>query len=451
MLPVASLKSAAAFAPSFCASGHVVATRGPLLLARIPGVRLGEICRVKGKEDRSIAAQAVAFSEDLVSLAPFDFADGIGPGAEVQSSGSPVQIEVHPAMTGLVLDALGNPLNSEQRGLRPDRPGQIISVINSSPAPLTRRPIRAALASGIKSIDGLCSIGQGQRLGLFAAAGVGKSTLLGMLARNTAAEVNVIALVGERGREVRDFIEEVLGAEGLAKSVIVAATSDECPIRRYLAPFTATAIAEYFRDQGKEVLLLIDSITRTARAMRDVGLAAGELPVRHGYPPSVYTELPRLLERAGNNETGSITAIYTVLTSGEGESDPLAEEVKSIMDGHLVLDSQMALRGVWPAIDPLQSISRLMPRFHGASYLEDAQTIRSILARLKRDRDILLFGGEANKELRAALEIEFELLSFLSQKQHENCSWQETLVGISTLARKYFSLSSPKNTAITEP
>lgn len=442
MLPLMNLKAEVSSPCSFTSRGRIIATRGPLLLARLPAAHLGELCEIHSGKGRKIAAQVVSFCEDSVSLAPLEIPDGVAAGAQVKSLGRVLEISVYKSMCASVLDALGEPLDPDGKGSGCNDSSSWIPVIRPAPAPLSRKPIEEPLVTGIKSLDGLLTLGKGQRLGLFAPAGLGKSTLLGMLARRSSADINVIALVGERGREVRDFLEEALGPAGLARSIVVAATSNESAIRRLIAPYTATAIAEYFRDAGNDVLLLVDSITRTARAMRDVGLAAGEIPVRQGYPPSVYTELPRLLERAGRTGQGSITAVYTVLSAFEAYNDPLAEEIKSILDGHIVLDPQMARQGVRPAIDPLQSVSRLLGRFHGGAYLGDIETLKLMLARLRRDREMLLFGGKADAELQAALECEPGMLACLSQQLDEFYPLPHTLREISALARKFIQTRS---------
>ncbi|MCL4150428.1 UNVERIFIED_CONTAM: hypothetical protein GTU68_014928, partial [Idotea baltica] len=267
------------------------------------------------------------------------------------------------------------------------------SIYNSPPNPLSREKIEKIMHTGISAIDLFCPIGFGQRLGLFASAGVGKSTLLGMIARNSTADINVVALVGERGREVNEFINENLGSSGMQNTIVVFATSDEPALTRQIAAYTATTIAEYFRDKGKKVLLLVDSLTRTARAIREVSLANGELPVRQGYPASVFSELPLLLERTGTNNKGSITAIYTILKNAENESDPLAEEITSILDGHITLSKDLANQGIRPAIDITNSLSRLESQLLNNEKIKNINAIRIIIAKLERDKELLIFGG----------------------------------------------------------
>lgn len=399
--------------PSPRSSGRVVASRGPILVARMPSAELGEQCAVFRRNGRPLYAQVVAFQEDVVHLAPFEHPDGIGPGAAIEGTGRPPVALLAENTVGKILDPFGMPLTGSGGVPAPLLRECLLEA--PPPSALVRTPISEPLVTGITTIDTLLTIGYGQRIGLFAGPGVGKSTLLGMLAKNAEVDVTVVGLIGERGREVREFIEHALGSDGLAHSVLVVSTSDECPMRRVLAAKTATAIAEAFRAQGKMVLLLIDSLTRTARALREVGLAAGELPVRQGYPPSVFTELPRLLERTGTDAVGSITSIYTILMQGEGDHDPMAEEIKSILDGHIVLSHEIAQRGLRPAIDPLRSVSRLLPQLVSKERLETVCTVVRMMERLHRDRDTVLFGGTPDPELASALELEPELMGLLTQ------------------------------------
>jgi len=406
----------------------------------MPHAAIGQVCYVTAGT-RPIAAQIIAFKDDLITLAPLDHLTGIGPGAAISGSGELLNLNLPLDMQGRVLDALGTPIDqSEADSVSAQAAYLSLPVDSPPPHPLSRRPINTPLATGVRAIDAFCPIGRGQRIGLFASAGIGKSTLLGMIARHSQADLNVIALVAERGREVGDFIHEVLGPEGLKKSVLVVATSDESPARRQLAAFSATAIAEHFRAQGKHVLLLVDSLTRTARAIREVGLAAGELPVRQGYTSSVYTALPRLIERAGTDANGSISAIYTVLTAGENDLDPLGEELKSLLDGHIVLDSSVASRGIRPAIDITQSVSRLTPRLLSNEEQLEIRELTKVLQRLKKDKDILLLGGTPDQELKAALELEAALSDFLNQNPSENAKWNSTREGLTTLAGRWRGL-----------
>ena len=432
MLSLQSLHEELTAPPPLKRRGSVVAVRSGLISARLPQAAIGDLCSVSTNRRRLIQAQVVSFQNDLSNLAPFDSVDGICPGSEIESSGQPPAIEVSDELLGKIVDALGQPRTEQSLTFSKSQR----SLESAPPDPLTRLSIADQLETGIASIDGLLSIGYGQRIGLFAGPGIGKSTLLGAIARNAQVDCVVIALVGERGREVKEFITDCLGPEGMKRAVVVVSTSDEPPIRRSLAALTATTIAEHFRDQGKRVLLLVDSLTRMARSLRDVGLAAGEMPLRQGFTPSVYAALPRLIERAGNNDRGSITAIYSVLTANDQESDPLGEEVKSLLDGHIVLDSKVAARGIRPAIDVTRSISRLITKLHSAEYLAKIELISGALSRLDRERDLLLLGGKPDQALRAALAIEPELISFLNQAPREAKSLRNTVATVTALAER---------------
>ncbi|WP_062611850.1 type III secretion system ATPase SctN [Caballeronia calidae] len=371
-------------------SGKIVEVIGTLIRATGIDATLGELCELRNaKGERLLAAEVVGFTRSSILLSPFGHMDRISRATQVTGTGSPLSIRVGPELLGRVVDCLGNPLD----GLGSLETSSFRSVIGEPPNPMSRTPIHQPLATGVRAIDGFTTIGEGQRLGIFAPAGVGKSTLLGMLACRASADVNVIGLIGERGREVREFVERTLGVEGLSRSVIVCATSDRSAIERAKAAHAATAIAEYFRDQGKKVLLMMDSLTRFARAQREIGLAAGEPPARRGFPPSTFSELGRLLERAGPASIGSITALYTVLLEDEESSDPVGEEVRSIVDGHLVLSRDLATQGQYPAIDVLASLSRLMSEIASKPHIEAATFIRKLLAK-HREIDVLIKMGE---------------------------------------------------------
>lgn len=389
--------------------GKIIGIKGPLIQASLFGVPMGSGCIIQ-TENGSIQGKIVGFEEEKVQIAPLGDTTGVSLLGKVTSFGAPPSIPVGDSLKGKVVDALGVALDGEIA-----EPST--SLENPPPKVLHRRPITKMLKTGIKSIDCFFPIGEGQRLAVIAPAGTGKSTLLGNLANQVEADLVVIGLVGERGREVKEFLE--LTDSLKEKRIVVVATSDEAPIRRSLAPFTATRIAEYFRDQGLSVLLLIDSLTRTARAIRDVGLTAGELPIRHGYTPSVYTELPRLLERAGTSESGSITAFYTLLGADGDTEDPLAEEVKSLLDGHLLLSRKEAQRGVRPAIDPLRSLSRVTERLLPSDIRFLRDEVLKLLERLERDRDIVLFGGTPDYELKRAIELEPKLTALRTQNLNE--------------------------------
>ncbi|MDT9000948.1 FliI/YscN family ATPase [Paucibacter sp. APW11] len=371
--------------------GRVVQASGTLLRATGVQARIGQTCRVFDPlqpQQAALQAEVIAFAGQEAVLAPLGSLQGLPVGAAVEVQQEMAQLPSGAALLGRVIDAFGQPLD----GGAPLDALPRVPLYREPPAPLQRRMIERPLVCGVRAIDALLSVGEGQRLGIFAMAGGGKSTLLGMLARNTRADVNVIGLIGERGREVREFIEDSLGAEGLARSVVVASTSDRPALERVRAAHAATAIAEGFRDQGARVLLMMDSVTRFARGLRELGLAAGEPAVRRGYPPSVFAELPRLFERAGADDKGSITAFYTVLAEDEEGSDPVAEEVRSILDGHLLLSRALAQAQHYPAIDVLASASRLAGRVTGRDQQRDAARLRALLARHKEVEFLLRVG-----------------------------------------------------------
>ena len=369
--------------------GRVSKAVGMLIHATGIQAHVGEICQLVTPGEAPLLAEVVGFMQQTAVLTPLGRITGISALTEVVPAMHGPQCPAGAALLGRVLDALGEPIDARGPLVGVTR----VPIDNEPPDPLTRRLIREPLATGVRAIDGLLTLGEGQRVGIFAPPGVGKSTLLGMLARGSAAEVNVVALVGERGREVREFIEYSLGPEGMARTVLVVSTSDRSPMERVRCAYTATAIAEHFRDQGKRVLLLVDSLTRLARAQREIGLAGGEPPTRRSYPPSVFSMLPQLLERAGTGVQGSITAAYTVLTEGEDDSDPIAEEVRSILDGHIVLSRKLASAGQYPPIDILQSVSRVMPQVAAGPHQQDALRLRQLLAKFQ-DMELLLQIGE---------------------------------------------------------
>ena len=367
-------------------SGRVTEVTGLVVRATVPGVRVGEIVRLEGS---SLEAEVVGFRGDEAVLMPLGEPTGIGPDSLVTATGRPLSIAASHGVLGRVLDGLGRPID----GGGPIADAIAWPVDRPAPDPLARRRVSRPLALGLRVLDGLLTVGEGQRIGVFAGSGVGKSTLMGQIARQTEADVNVIALVGERGREVVDFLEESLGPAGRARSVVVCATSDAPSLVRLKAAFVATALAEYFRAQGRRVLFMLDSITRVARAQREVGLAAGEPPVRQGYPPSVFALLPRLLERTGNDARGSITALYTVLVAGGDMEEPIADEVRGILDGHVILSREIAAHNQWPAVDVLPSLSRLMGAVADPEHRAAAARLRELLAAYERQRDLILLGA----------------------------------------------------------
>ncbi|WP_408494315.1 FliI/YscN family ATPase [Paraburkholderia xenovorans] len=400
--------------------GKIVEASGTLL--KVGGIdpSLGEICELRdGTGKRLQLAEVVGFDRQFALLAPFGSTVGLSRTTRVHGSGKPLSIGVGPGLLGRVIDGLGEPID----GAGPIEALAEASVYASAPDPMTRALIEVPFVTGIRAIDGLMTLGEGQRLGIFAPAGVGKSTLLGMLARGTSCDVNVIVLIGERGREVREFIELILGEAGMARTVVVCATSDRSSIERAKAAYVGTAVAEYFRDQGLRVLLMMDSLTRFARAQREIGLAAGEPPTRRGFPPSIFAELPRLLERAGTSATGSITALYTVLAEDESGSDPVTEEVRGILDGHLILSREIAARNRYPAIDILNSLSRVMPLVVSDAHRDGAARMRQLMARYAEVETLLQVGeyqSGSDPLTDQAIEQHEWLESFLSQKTHES-------------------------------
>lgn len=369
--------------------GRVTRLAGLTVEAALGGVRIGELVEISSPGGAPLLAEVVGLREDRAVLLPFGELAGVGLESDVLPAGRPLVVHAGEQLLGRILDGLGRPSDG-----RPLPAGlEEWPVARPSPAPLARRRITEALPLGVRAIDALATVGVGQRVGVFAGAGVGKSTLLGQIARNTRAELSVICLVGERGREVREFVEDALGPAGLARSVVVAATSDDPALVRLQAAHVATAIAEWFAERGRNVLFMLDSVTRYARAQREVGLAAGEAPARQGYPPSVFAALPRLLERTGNRATGGITALYTVLVAGGDMEEPIADEVRSILDGHVVLDRGLAERGRFPAVDPLASLSRAMPAVTTDAHRAAAARLRALLAAYERQRDLLAVGA----------------------------------------------------------
>ncbi len=371
--------------------GKVTQVIGLVIESQGPTVSLGELCYIKSHfpDVLPIPAEVVGFREGYVMLMPVGEMQGIGPGCEVVSAQKTLNVKVGPELLGRVLDGLGNPMDDKGPLLcKTEYPLQA-----DPPPPLTRPRIKNNLYVGVRAIDGLITMGEGQRIGIMAGSGVGKSTLLSMIARNTEADISVIALVGERGREVRDFIERDLGEEGMKRSVVVVATSDQPALVRIKGAMTATAIAEYFRDQGHKVVLMMDSVTRFAMAQREVGLTIGEPPATRGYTPSVFALLPRLLERAGTSEKGSITGIYTVLVDGDDMNEPIADAVRSILDGHIVLSRKIAAQNHFPAIDIMPSVSRVMNEVVSPEHLKAAQQMRQLMAVYRDAEDLIHIGA----------------------------------------------------------
>ncbi|HOT01963.1 MAG TPA: flagellar protein export ATPase FliI [Acidobacteriota bacterium] len=409
--------------------GRVTEVVGLIVKAVVPNVWVGELCLIKTPHtSEPVKAEVVGFLDNEVLLMPLGDMRFIGMNCEVIPTGHPLTVKVGDGMLGRVLDGLGEPMDFDEKG--PLDYDDEYPVYNDPPDPLKRRRILSPITVGIRAIDGLLTCGEGQRIGLFAAAGVGKSTLLGMIARNALAEVNVITLIGERGREVRDFLEKDLGPEGLAKSVVVVATSNEPSLVRLKGAYVGTAIAEYFRDKGRKVMLMMDSVTRFARAQREVGLACGEPPARAGYTPSVFSELPKLLERAGNSDKGSITAFYTVLVEGDDMNEPVADEVRSILDGHIILSRDLASRGHYPAINVSLSVSRVMTSVVPPEHRQAATKLREVLATYEKEKDLIMIGAyQKGSDARVdfAMDKIDSVNTFLKQSTEEKMGFEETV------------------------
>jgi len=409
--------------------GRVKEVIGLLVKAVVPEAWIGEMCMIQNPGSSApLKAEVVGFRDGDVLLMPLGELVNIGPHSEVIPTGNCLTVKVGDGLLGRVLNGLGEPMDAEFKG--PLVCDEDFPVLGYPPDPLKRQRVTKPISLGVRAIDAVLTAGEGQRIGLFAAAGGGKSTLLGMIARNTEADVNVITLVGERGREVRDFIEHDLGPEGVRRSVIVCATSNESSLVRLKAAYVGTAIAEYFRNRGLKVLLMMDSVTRFARAQREIGLACGEPPARAGYTPSVFAELPKLLERAGNSDKGSITAIYTVLVAGDDMNEPVADEVRSILDGHIILSRELAARNHYPAINILESASRVMSAVTDKPHRESAGTLRDTLATYRKNEDLILLGayktGTDERVDRAIGRIE-EINSYLKQATDEKSNLAESV------------------------
>ncbi len=409
--------------------GRVSKAVGMLIDATGVQVHVGELCELVTPGEPPLLAEVVGFAQNRAILTPLGPLTGISTLTEVIPSGRGQVCPVGEGLLGRVLNAMGEPI--DELGALSTR--SYVPVQRDPVSPLLRRMIKKTVTTGVRAIDGLLTIGEGQRIGVFSPPGVGKSTLLGMLARGSTSDINVIALIGERGREVKEFLEYNLGKEGLARSVIVVSTSDRPPMERVRSAYMATAIAEYFRDQGKNVLLLMDSLTRFARAQREIGLASGEPPTRRSYPPSIFSMLPQLLERAGQGENGSITAVYTVLTEGDEESDPIAEEVRSILDGHIVLSRKTAAANQYPAIDVLASISRVMSNVVSREHMTAAGRVRELMSKYQ-EMELLVQIGEYKQGADAladdAIRNRPKILEFLGQAPDSFETFERTVVGL---------------------
>ena len=409
--------------------GRVIQVVGTIIKASVPGVKVGEVCLLRNPwEDFEVQAEVVGFTREAALLTALGAMTGISAQTEVIPTRRVHMVPVGDSLLGRVVDGLGRPMDAARTG--PIRPEAYYPVFADPPSPLERRIISRPISLGIRAIDGMLTCGEGQRMGIFAAAGGGKSTLLASIIRNTEAEVSVLALIGERGREVREFIEKDLGEEGLRRAVVVCATSDRSSMERLKAAYVATSIAEFFRDKGKKVLLMMDSVTRFGRAQREIGLAAGEPPTRRGFPPSVFSELPKLMERAGNSAKGSITALYTVLVEGDDMTEPIADETRSILDGHIILSRKLAQVNHYPAIDVLASISRCQSAIVPKDHKEAAAKLREILAKYQ-EVELLLKIGEYQKGADRATDEAIAKIdkvnAFLCQGLAERPAYDETI------------------------
>ncbi len=430
-------------------SGQVIEISGPMIKAHLTGAALSDLVQIERRRDgrrgenlsveklhtsEPFLAQVVGFSKETTVLMPFGSTFDIIPGARVRVLAESQTVSLSHDLLGCVVDGLGRVLHREQP--QSNAPSFLASLHNSPPKPLERARITEPFLTGIRAIDGFLTLGTGQRLSIFAEPGVGKSSLIAAIAQAGAADVNVIALIGERGREVNDLLFQTLDPETRGRTVMVVSTSDESAIMRKNAALTATRIAEFFRDSGRSVLLQLDSLTRLFRAYREVGLAAGEIPVRRGYPPSVFSELPQLIERAGKTAKGSITALYTVLLSSDIDEDPMVEEVKGLTDGHMVLRKELADAGHYPAIDILSSLSRLQSDVAAPELQTAAKTIRRALSRIKNEKELVSLGGTTDAELSRALRLEGAINNFLQQALHEKACQADIWAGMLNLSQK---------------
>ncbi|MDR1419347.1 MAG: FliI/YscN family ATPase [Treponema sp.] len=414
--------------------GRVFRVQGLLIESRGPQAIVGEICRIEAPKGRGlIHCEVVGLRDETVQLMAYEETDGIEVGNRVIASGARLEVPVSRKLLGRVLDALGNPVDNKGEIESP----VLYPAMANPPDPLKRKRITQRITTGVRAIDGLLAVGRGQRLGIFAGSGVGKSTLLGMIARNTSADVNVVALIGERGREVNDFIENDLGEEGLARSVIVATPSNSPPLMRLRGAYVATAVAEFFRDEGLDVMLLFDSVTRFARAQREIGLASGEPPATRGYPPSMFDSMPKLLERSGASDRGSITGFYTILVDGDDMDEPVSDTVRGILDGHIVLSRGLAQRYHYPAIDVLGSVSRLAPAVSGPDANRAAGVVRKHMAVYAEAEDLVSVGAYhtgSNPAVDNAIALHGDIENFLTQAVDEKAPLSETLAALGGIA-----------------
>lgn len=428
MVNIESLKAKIKGIDPIQIKGRVKQVIGLVIESEGPPARIGELCLISSLNKR-IKAEVVGFKDKSLLLMPIGDVEGISADDEVSATGSPLKVGVSPLLVGRILNGVGMPID----GKGPILAEALYPIFRDSPDPLKRPRINKILETGIKAIDACLTIGRGQRVGIFSGSGIGKSTLMGMLARFTKSDINVIALIGERGREVKDFIERDLQEEGLKKSVVVVATADKPPLVRLKSAFVATAIAEYFRDQGMDVMLMMDSITRFARAQREIGLSIGEPPATRGFTPSVFTILPKLLERSGTSEKGTITGIYTILVDADDMNEPISDNVRAILDGHIVLSRELAEKNHYPAIDILKSVSRVMIDIVDPKQEQEARKLREILAIIKDAQDLINIGAYvkgSNPKIDYALSKIDSVLDFLKQGIWEKADYQNTLASL---------------------
>ncbi|MBD3169317.1 MAG: FliI/YscN family ATPase [candidate division Zixibacteria bacterium] len=430
--------------PEYFLSGRVTRSIGLIYQATGLKASVGQICEIStGNRGERVIAEVIGFNGDKIILMALDDSVGIMPGAEIKLTTSPLMARISPSIIGRVIDGLGNPID----GKGPIRGNDYVTLNNKAPHPLKRRRIREPFFTGIRSLDSLLTIGKGQRIGIFAGSGLGKSVLMGMIARNCYGDVNVIALIGERGREVREFIEKDLGEEGLSRSVVVVVTSNESPLLKIKGSFLATAIAEYFRDRGDNVMLMMDSLTRVATSQREIGLAAGEPPTTRGYTPSSFTLIPKLLERAGASQAGSITGIYTVLVEGDDHDEPVSDSARATLDGHIVLSRKLAARNLYPAIDVNSSISRVMPDIINEEHLSVANECKRLMAVYNDAEDLINIGAYAkgsSKDIDEAIAKIGPIRTFLQQKIMEKSVPEEAIGELKNIVNKKFEPAEDK-------
>ncbi|MBP0726239.1 flagellar protein export ATPase FliI [Bacillus sp. RG28] len=417
--------------------GKVLRVIGLMIESKGPKASIGDLCFIylDRAQTKKVYAEVVGFRDENVLLMPFTNLNDISPGSMVETTGKPLQVKVGTSLIGQVLNSIGEPLNGSEL------PKGLSSVPTDAepPNPMQRPTIKDKVEVGVKVIDSMLSVGTGQRMGIFAGSGVGKSTLMGMIARNTNADINIIALIGERGREVREFIEKDLGPEGLKRSIVVVATSDQPALMRLKGALTASAIAEYFRDRGMNVMFMMDSVTRVAMAQREIGLAIGEPPTTKGYTPSVFALLPKLLERTGTSEDGTISAFYTVLVDGDDMNEPIADTVRGILDGHIVLDRELANKGQFPAINVLKSVSRVMSSIVESEHITLAEKVRTLLSTYLNSEDLINIGAYkrgSNPQIDEAIYFYPKIIEFFKQAVHEKFTTEETVQLLSTIVKE---------------